>query len=285
MPVVEPRISAGLRTDTHPSDVADTFPVRAPTRPALFRGLASIRLVVLDVDDTIVLNEAVSFEIENGALDLVGRLPMSRATHRATWGMPLLEAMEYRSPGVDPEAFGIAFREVFFRYHAAGLVDVVPQQNLVAIDVLRGEGRQVMILTSRSAIEVEHLIVESAPLASRISATYHLDRTRHAKPDPRVFDELLADTGIDPADCLYVGDTPGDAAAANGAGIPFVACLESELRSREQFDGHQVAAYLATFPDIVGAVLRLERGRRAARRPADNGSVISNRVARSASAM
>jgi len=217
-----------------------------------------IRLVVLDVDDTIVLNEAVSFEIENDALHLVGRPPMNRDSHTTTWGMPLLEAMALRSPGVDLQAFGAAFRKVFFRYHAAGLVDVLSPQNLAAIDALLGQGRQVMILTSRSAVEVEHLLVETAPLASRVSATYHLGRTRYAKPDPRVFDELLADSGLHSTECLYVGDTPADAAAANGAGVPFVACLESELRSRDQFRGYQVAGYIAAFPEIVAEVTRIE---------------------------
>ncbi|MEV0269925.1 HAD hydrolase-like protein [Hamadaea sp. NPDC050747] len=218
----------------------------------------SIRVVVLDVDDTIVLNEGVSFKIENDALQLMGRPPMSRNAHMMTWGMPLVDAMEHRSPGIDLEQFGAVFREVFFRYHAAGLVDMLSQPNLAAIDTMRGEGRQVMILTSRSAIEVEHLMVETAPLASRVSATYHLDRTRYAKPDPRVFDELLAESGLRPAECVYVGDTPGDAAAANGAGIPFVACLESELRSRDQFAGYRVAGFIETFADIVAEVSRLE---------------------------
>lgn len=230
-----------------------------PAEPPDAAVASPVRLVVLDVDDTIVLNEAVSFEIENAAVNLIGWPSTSRISHLSTWGMPLLEALTFRSPGVDLQKFGAAFREVFFRYYAAGLVDMVSDRNLAAIDALRRDGRQIMILTSRSAIEVEHLVAETAPLASRVAATYHLDRTRHAKPDPRVFDELLAESGLRPSECVYVGDTPGDAAAANGAGIPFIACLESELRSREQFNGCQVAGYIATFPEIVAEVSRLER--------------------------
>jgi hypothetical protein len=60
-----------------------------------------ISAVVVDVDDTLVLTEAVCFEIENAALAKLDRPPMTRAVHIATWGQPLLDAIRLRSPGVD----------------------------------------------------------------------------------------------------------------------------------------------------------------------------------------
>ena len=46
------------------------------------------------------------------------------------------------------------------------------------------------------------------------------------KPDPAMYQELLKRHGLDPADCLAVGDRPIDAEAAHAAGIA-AAMLES----------------------------------------------------------
>ncbi|MEV4090096.1 hypothetical protein AB0J43_58495, partial [Nonomuraea fuscirosea] len=67
-----------------------------------------IRAVVLDVDDTLCLTEAACFDLENDVLARLGREPMSRAAHVATWGLPLLQAMPRRSPGLDLDAFAAA---------------------------------------------------------------------------------------------------------------------------------------------------------------------------------
>jgi phosphoglycolate phosphatase-like HAD superfamily hydrolase len=189
-----------------------------------------IRAVAVDIDDTLVLTEAVSFELENEVLAGLGRAPMPRAVHVSTWGQPLLEAIGHRSPGVDTGRFAAAFPPVFGRYVADGRIDAVAPDNLAA-------------------------------LAGRLSGAYHLGNVRHPKPDPRAFDELLADGGLAPGECVYVGDSPSDARAANGAGVRFVACLQSGLRTPEHFAGCRVDAFIDAFPGIVDAVAALGRER------------------------
>jgi hypothetical protein len=95
-------------------------------------------------------------------------------------------------------------------------------------------------------------------LAGRVGAAYHLGNTRFRKPDPRVFDELLAETGFAPGECVYVGDSPGDAIAAGGAGIRFIACLQSGVRRLDEFDPRFVTASVDAFPDLVAVVDRLQ---------------------------
>jgi phosphoglycolate phosphatase-like HAD superfamily hydrolase len=107
-----------------------------------------------------------------------------------------------------------------------------------------------MLLTSRAGAEVRHLLAPGHALAGRVTGAYHRNNTRFGKPDPRVFDELLAETGLDPSQCVYVGDSPGDAVAAGGAGIPFIACLQSGVRRLDEFDPRYVTAAVYAFPDI-----------------------------------
>ncbi|MEU8821291.1 HAD hydrolase-like protein [Actinoplanes sp. NPDC048796] len=209
-----------------------------------------IEAVIVDVDDTLCLTEAASFELENEVLARLGRPPMARAVHLATWGETLLDAMPHRSPGVDLERFAELFPVLHQRYLAEGRLDVIPPENLAALDRLVERGRTVMMLTSRTEAEVRHLLEPDHVLAGRVTAAYHQGNTRFRKPDPRVFDELLAETGLEPGQCVYVGDSPGDAVAAGGAGIRFVACLQSGVRRLDEFDPRYVTASVDTFAEI-----------------------------------
>ncbi|SBT44175.1 HAD family hydrolase [Micromonospora narathiwatensis] len=218
-----------------------------------------IRAVVVDVDDTLCLTESACFDLENEVLRRIGRPPMPRTVHLATWGQPLLDAMPRRSPGVDLARFAAAYRVVLGRYVAAGRLDVIPPENLRALDRLVAAGRTVMLLTSRTESEMAHLLAPDHVLAERVSAVFHAGNTRHRKPDPRAFDELLAATGLAPHQCVYVGDSPGDAVAAGEAGLRFVACLQSGVRRREDFEARHVDLFVDAFPEVVSAVARLEQ--------------------------
>ena len=216
-----------------------------------------IRAVIVDVDDTLCLTEAASFELENEVLARMGRPPMTRTVHLATWGEALLDAMRHRSPGLDLEHFARLFPAAHQQYLAAGRLDVIPPENLEALDKLVAAGRTVLLLTSRTGPEVAHLLAEDHALAGRVTAAYHQSNSRYRKPDPRAFDELLADTGFAPHECVYVGDSPGDAVAAGGAGIRFIACLQSGVRRLDEFDARHVTASIDAFPELVAVVDRL----------------------------
>jgi phosphoglycolate phosphatase len=210
-----------------------------------------IRAVIVDVDDTLCLTEAASFELENEVLAQLGRPPMSREVHLATWGEKLLDAMQTRSPGLDLDRFAELFPVFHQKYLADGRLDVIPPENLDALDRLVTAGRTVLLLTSRTGEEVQHLLEPDHLLAGRVTGAYHQGNTRFHKPDPRVFDELLAETGFGPQECVYVGDSPGDAVAAGGAGIRFIACLQSGVRRLDEFDPAHVTAAVDTFPEIT----------------------------------
>ena len=216
-----------------------------------------VRAVIVDVDDTLCLTEAASFDLENEVLARMGRPPMSRAVHLSTWGEVLLDAMPHRSPGLDLDRFAELFPAVHREYLAAGRLDVIPPENLETLDRFVSDGRTVLLLTARTEAEVEHMLAPDHVLAGRVSAAYHQGNTRFRKPDPRVFDELLAETGFEPGECVYVGDSPGDARAAGGAGIRFVACLQSGVRRLDEFDPRYVTASVDAFPDLVAVVDRL----------------------------
>ncbi|GAA3776547.1 hypothetical protein GCM10022225_75630 [Plantactinospora mayteni] len=218
-----------------------------------------IRAVIVDVDDTLCLTQAAAFALENEVLAQMGRPTMPRALHLATWGEPLLDAMPKRSPGLDLARFAALHQRALRQHVADGRLDVIPPENLRALDEFVLAGRAVFLLTSRAEDEVRHMLEPDHVLAERVNGIYHAGNTRFRKPDPRAFDELLATTGIPPQQCVYVGDSPGDAVAAGGAGMYFVGCLQSGVRKPADFDRRYVDAFVDTFPDIVDVVHRLDQ--------------------------
>jgi phosphoglycolate phosphatase len=216
-----------------------------------------IAAVVLDVDDTLCLTEAVCFELENRTLTSIGRDPMDRSLHLQTWGQPLREAISSRSPGIDLDEFFATYNVLLAEFVREGRLDVIAPENLTALDQLVAAGHRLMLLTSRTAFELAHMLEPDHCLAGRITAAYHADNITHLKPDPRAFDVLLMANGLHPSECVYVGDSPSDAAAANGAGTHFIACMQSGVRTRDDFAQHRVDAFIDVFPDIVDAVAGL----------------------------
>jgi len=221
-----------------------------------------IEAVVVDVDDTLCLTEAASFDLGNTALTRMGREPMPRSIHVATGGQPLFDAIITRSPGVDVEAFKTAYRPAIAEFIADGRLDKIPDENYEALDELIARGKLVMLLTSRTHSEFKHMLEPDHLLASRVTAFYYKDNMQYHKPDPRAFNELLQAHGLSPDQCAYVGDSPSDAQASNEAGLYFVASLESGIRQRQDFANYKVNAYIQRFPDIVGAIAEIEQGMR-----------------------
>ncbi|HEX9153787.1 MAG TPA: HAD-IA family hydrolase [Candidatus Saccharimonadales bacterium] len=218
-----------------------------------------IKAVVVDVDDTLCLTEAVCFDLENEVLQRMGREPMSRSTHKSTWGKPLFEAIHERSPGLDPVQFEKIFYQVTDEYVADGRLDTIPEENYAALDKLIIGGKDVMLLTSRTHGELKHMLAPDHMLATRVKAFYYRDIMNYHKPDPRAFDDLLKDHSLRPHECVYVGDSTSDAKAANEAGLKFIASLESGLRQEQDFGCYKVDAFVSSFPGIVDAISSIER--------------------------
>lgn len=217
-----------------------------------------IEAVVIDFDDTLCLTEEACFRLENETLRQMGRAPMLREVHKATWGQPLYDAISVRSPGIDADAFWKLMPTIHEQFIRDGQIDVVPEANLETMDALAQAGKKLMILTSRSIVEVEHLIEPSHHLFRRLVAFYHKDNTSHHKPDPRVFDVIERDHGLTPGQCVYVGDSPSDAAAAKGAGLHFIASLESGLRTEKDFQEYSVDRFIPHFTHLADAVSSID---------------------------
>ncbi len=217
-----------------------------------------IKLVLLDFDDTICLSEESCFNFENEIAVSMGLKPMDRTIHRITWGQNLKEAIKERIPGINAGEFMRRFDKMLPEAIKNGRMDAIPERNLAVLDKLKADGKKIAVVTSRSYIEVKPMISLDHPLGTRIDAFYHRDNSEHLKPDPRVFNKALYEFDVTPQETVYVGNALKDGFAAKGADLYFVAVLESELISKQDFANVniEVDAYADKFTDTLDFILQ-----------------------------
>ncbi|MBA3724658.1 MAG: HAD family hydrolase [Candidatus Levybacteria bacterium] len=215
-----------------------------------------IKLVIIDFDDTLCLTEKACFEMENHVAQNMGFPPMTRVAHIQNWGKPLEEAILERVPGIDTEIFMAEIEKIMPELMRSGKLDVISDINFRTLDKLRKLGYKIAILTSRTVMEVKHLLDEKHPLTAKIDAFYHKGNTEYRKPDPRVYDRALLHFNLKPQDAVYIGDNLSDAESAKNAGLHFIALLESELRSKENFKSVKVDYFANKFSDIVDYIIK-----------------------------
>ncbi len=216
-----------------------------------------IKLVSIDFDDTLSMTEYACFILENKVAVEMGYKPMARSTHKKNWGIELSIAIRERIPGIDVEKFlkklAITHKKAFMN----GEIDSIPTHNIESLDRIIEKQLHTAILTSRSISEAAHLMHQTNPLTSRIRKFYYMENSDFLKPDPRVFEKILYEFEVMPEESVYVGDSPGDAISAKGAGLHFVAVLESGIRTKKDFEGLRVDYFATSFTEAANYILSI----------------------------
>lgn len=213
-----------------------------------------IKLVIIDFDDTLSLTEEACFKIENHIANKLGFPPMTRITHQKNWGKPVKEAILERIPGIDSEVFMQNLKEVLPGFAQKREIDTVSDENINTLKKLKNDGKRIAILTSRTFHEAEHLLDDNHHLNKWIEKIFHADNSKYLKPDPRAFDQIIENFNVKPDEAVYIGDSLGDAICAKGAGIHFIALLESGLRTRDNFKSVNVDFFARKFPEIISYI-------------------------------
>lgn len=214
--------------------------------------LSGIKAVGFDLDDTLVMTEQTAFETENRVLEIMGRPPMEREVHYKTWGEKLDEAILIRSPGIDVNEFMHEFSKEFQRRLKNNEVDNLTEEVENTLIRLGDKGYYLFLLTNRDGFETVHLSEGRHPISLHIAPenVFHKDNIPSPKPDPQAF-AWLWKKGFKSQECVYIGDSVGDGQAASGAGMHFVATLESGIRTQSDFKDIKVAAFINKFSELT----------------------------------
>ncbi|NES14829.1 MULTISPECIES: HAD family hydrolase [Micromonospora] len=147
------------------------------------------------------------------------------AAYHATWrdrmtGWDVAETVRILAGrlGGTPTEDQVARAAAHRRELAVRLLDRVPETTLAALDALRAQGHPIGLISNATAETAEAWPVTR--LARRIDVAVFSCDVRLAKPDPAIYRLTAGRLGVDPTDCVFVGDgADGELAGAAAVGM------------------------------------------------------------------
>ncbi|WP_372425628.1 HAD-IA family hydrolase [Salinarimonas chemoclinalis] len=209
------------------------------------------RLVILDVDGTLVDSQAIIVEAQARTFRAHGLAPPTRERSLSIVGLSLPEAFRVLVGEEGPwAAMAQTYREMFFALRADATLEepLYPGVRRTLEALSRREDLAIGIATGKSRRGVTHLVAREG--WEGLFATIQTADDAPSKPHPGMILQALAETGVAAADAAMVGDSTFDMEMARAAGIHAIGVSYGfhgvgALRDR----GAQVI--VDRFPDIV----------------------------------
>jgi phosphoglycolate phosphatase len=188
--------------------------------------MTSSRIVVFDLDGTLVDTAPDLINALNFVLDREGLPPVPLATARSMIGAGARKLIER---GLEVEGRTLTVGELdrmtrdFIDYYAEHIADESrPFEGLeAALDDLESRGYRFAVCTNKLEW-LSKLLLERLGMTRRFAAICGADTFGVAKPDPAILRQTIARAGGDAPSSVMVGDSGTDIGTARRAGIPVV---------------------------------------------------------------
>ncbi len=179
----------------------------------------SPRLIVFDIDGTLVDSQAQIHAAMTRAFEAHGLPVLPRETVLSIVGLSLPDAIARLVSDPDVAlhaALARSYREAFFAMRAQQTAPLYPGAR-DALERLAGRDDLVLgVATGKSRRGLDHVLAAHG-LAGLFRTTQVAD-DHPSKPHPAMLRAALAETGIDPADAVMIGDTSYDMEMGRAAG-------------------------------------------------------------------
>lgn len=224
-------------------------------------GAAPLRLVIFDLDGTLVDSAALIVTAMQAAFAARGHAPPPEAAVRGVIGLHLPEAVaallpfagDPPPPEAEAAAIAAGYRQAFLRLdqdpvHGSALFDGIEP----VLAELEAEGHLLAVATGKGRRGLDRVLARHG-LQPRFVATRTPDESP-GKPHPGMVLDLLDATGVAPAQAVVVGDSRFDMAMARNAGVAAIGvawgtCAAGDLLA-------EGAAAVARQPAEIPALVR-----------------------------
>lgn len=210
-------------------------------------------LIIFDLDGTLVDSQHEIVAAQARAFAAHGLPAPTRAKALSVVGLSLTEAFRVLAGADGPleslaEAYKAAWTDLRQR---PGYSDTLYPGAEATIAALRGAGYALGIATGKSRRGVDRIL--AARGWTDLFATIQTADTHPSKPDPSMILTALAETGVEPADSLMIGDTTYDIDMAVAAGVTPIGVAWG-YHPAEMLAAAGAAAVVASFDDLLKTI-------------------------------
>jgi phosphoglycolate phosphatase len=178
-----------------------------------------LKLVILDCDGVLFDSFRSNVAFYNGVLERMGEEEMGSEAARL--------CHVYSTPQLFEHFFGDNSEKYRLAMHIAGEIDYLPFLEYMdpepglyeVLDALKARYR-IAMATNRGKSAAP--LLERFGLARTFETVSTIQKVANPKPAPDMLLLCLEETGLSPAEAVYVGDMENDLIAAEAAGIAFI---------------------------------------------------------------
>ncbi|ETW12393.1 phosphoglycerate phosphatase [Roseivivax marinus] len=221
--------------------------------------MTDLRLVIFDVDGTLVDSQADILAAMGGAFAAVNRPAPDRSAILGIVGLSLPQAMVALAPDLEADRRAVmveAYKDAYFDLRAkAGVAESSPLYPGVrdVLERLHAHPETLLgVATGKSRRGLDKLIEGHA--LEHLFVTRHCADDHPSKPHPAMVQAALADTGLDPHRAVMVGDTSFDMEMGAAAGVVPVGVAWGYHPAERLNAAHTVIETIEALPPLLDTI-------------------------------
>jgi len=216
-----------------------------------------MRLVIFDMDGTLIDSERLIVETVSAAFAAVGEAMPTEAAIRSISGITAHDAMAILAPHADAARVDAIMESYRARYRdRAGVVrEPLFDGALAALDRLRQDPQTILAVATGKGYRGATTLLERHGIIGRFNSIETPDHNR-GRPDPQMIDTAMAKAGANRTNTVMIGDTVHDMRMAKAAGVKALGVAWGYHDAAElAVEGADIV--VSRFDELDGAIDRL----------------------------